>query len=118
MNNPESVGFVPFVKSHTCMMQGPFPYPPQLFPPTAMFSLHSFFPTLPSAEATERRRQHLQRANAEGFCRKLVSQIVNSVDVPAGFEPTLFICQGSALTTRIILAPDIPVLKDHIQIEG
>ena len=47
-----------------------------------MFSLHSFFPTLPSEEAIRRRQQALQRADNEGFCRQLVSQIVNSVDVP------------------------------------
>ena len=66
----------------TCVMQGPlcFPYLPQPFPLTAMFSLHSFFPTLPSEEKW--RRRYLQRADAKGVCRKLVSQIINSVDVP------------------------------------
>ena len=47
-----------------------------------MFSLHSFFPILPSEEAIRRRQQALERADNEGFCRQLVSQIVNSVDVP------------------------------------
>ena len=55
---------------------------PPPFPPTAMFSLHSFFPTLPSEEAIRRRQQALEQADNEGFCRQLVSQIVNSVDVP------------------------------------
>ena len=47
-----------------------------------MFSLHSFFPTFLSEEAIGRRQQALERADNEGFCRQLVSQIVNSVDVP------------------------------------
>ena len=43
-------------------------------------------------------------------------QMINIV--PAGREPALFICQGSALTTRIMPVPDILVLKDHVQTEG
>ena len=50
----------------------------------AMFSLHSFFPTLPSEEGIERRRQHLQHADAKAFCCKLVSQIMT--------EPTIGHC--------------------------
>ena len=43
-------------------------------------------------------------------------QVINMV--AGGFEPALFICEGSALTTRIMPVPHILVLKDHVQTEG
>ena len=57
MNNPESVGFVLFVNNRTGMMQGPLLLPlsaPTLFADSNvafLYSLHSFFPTLPCEEA-------------------------------------------------------------------
>ena len=43
-------------------------------------------------------------------------QVINILAVvPVGFEATIFICQGSALTTRTLPVPNILVLKDHIQ---
>ena len=41
-------------------------------------------------------------------------QMINVVH--PGFEPTLFICQGSALTTRIMHVPDTPVFKDYMSV--
>ena len=53
-----------------------------------MFTLSSFFPTLPSEEAILRRRQNLARAEMEQFCRSMVQRLVDAIQ-PAPSNPVV-----------------------------
>ena len=48
-----------------------------------MFTLQSFFPTLPSEEPIERRRQQVAHADAEGFCQQLILQMIGVPATPS-----------------------------------
>ena len=48
----------------------------------AMFTFHSFWPTLPSEEAMQPRKQQLVPTDAEGFCQNIILQMVSVASSP------------------------------------
>ena len=48
--------------------------------------------------------------------RTTARQVINIV--PAGFKPTIYICQGSALATRIMPVPDLLVPRTIYKLRG
>ena len=65
--------FVPYVLLSTCTMHL---ISFALLRMAVMFTLLCFFPTLPSEDAIEWQRQQVARADAEGFCRQLILQMI------------------------------------------
>ena len=43
--------------------------------------------------------------------------IADDRSLAVGIEPTSFNCKASALTNGLLIVPDIPLLKDHVQTE-